>query len=57
VSATEIALIAGAANTTTGNIAAHATSQDISQWLKNSAAVADAKLAMPAASSLSAQPE
>jgi hypothetical protein len=31
VSTTEIALIAGAANTTTGNIAIHATSQDNSQ--------------------------
>ena len=35
VSATEIALIAGAANTTAGNIATHATSQDSNQWLKN----------------------
>ena len=34
VSATEIALIAGAANTTTGNIAIHATNQDESQWEK-----------------------
>jgi hypothetical protein len=34
VGATEIAVIAGAAKTTTGNIASHATSQDNSQWLK-----------------------
>jgi hypothetical protein len=49
VSATEIALIAGAANTTTGNIAVHATSQDNSQWLKNTIRVGDGKLAIPAA--------
>jgi hypothetical protein len=49
VSATEIDLIAGAANTTTGNIAIHATSQDNSQWLINSTAVGEGKLAIPAA--------
>jgi hypothetical protein len=49
VSATEIALIAGAANTTTGNIAIHATSQDNIQWLKNSTGLRDGKLAIPAA--------
>jgi hypothetical protein len=49
VSATEIALIAGAANTTTGNIAIHATSQDDNQWLKNCTGLGDGKLAIPAA--------
>ena len=49
MSATEIALIAGAANTTTGNIAIQATSQDNSQWLKNSIGLGDGKLAIPAA--------
>jgi hypothetical protein len=48
VSAIEIAFIAGAANTTTGNIAIHATTQDNSQWLKNSTGVGDGKLAIPA---------
>ena len=49
VSAAEIALIAGAANTTAGNIAAHATSQDSNQWLKNCTGFGDGKLAIPAA--------
>jgi hypothetical protein len=49
VSATEIALIAGAANTTTGNIAIHATSQDDNQLLKNCTGLGDGKLAIPAA--------
>jgi len=49
VSATEIALIAGAANTTAGNIATHATSQDHNQWLKNCVGLGDGKLAIPAA--------
>jgi hypothetical protein len=49
VSATERALIAGAAKTTTGNIAIHATSPDNSQCLRNTGRVGDGKLAMPAA--------
>jgi hypothetical protein len=49
VSATESALIAGAAKTTTGNMAIHATSPDNSQCLKNPTRVGDGKLAMPAA--------
>jgi hypothetical protein len=49
VSAIEIALIAGAANTTAGNIATHATSQDSNQWLKNCTGFGDGKLAIPAA--------
>jgi hypothetical protein len=49
VSETESALIAGAANTTTGNIAIHATNQDDSQWKKNCAGFGDGKLAIPAA--------
>jgi hypothetical protein len=49
VSGTESALIAGAAKTTTGNIAIHATSPDNSQCLKNPTTVGDGKLAMPAA--------
>jgi len=49
VSAIESALIAGAAKTTTGNIAIHATSPDNSQCLKNPTRVGDGKLAMPAA--------
>ena len=47
VSATEIALIAGAAKTTTGNIAIHAMSHDNSQWVKNSIAVRDGKTGNP----------
>jgi hypothetical protein len=49
VSETEIALIAGAANTTTGNIAIHATNEDDSQWKRNCAGFGDGKLAIPAA--------
>lgn len=49
VSETESALIAGAANTTTGNIAIQATNQDDSQWKKNCAGFGDGKLAIPAA--------
>ena len=49
VSATESALIAGAANTTTGNMAIHATSPDHSQCFKKPAREAEGKLAMPAA--------
>ena len=49
VSATESALIAGAAKTTTGNIAIHATSPDNSQCLKNPRRVGDGKLAIPVA--------
>jgi hypothetical protein len=49
VSATEIALIAGAANTTAGNIATHAMSQENNQWLKNCIGLGDGKLAIPAA--------
>ena len=52
VTATEIALIAGAANTTTGNIAIQATSQDKSQWPTNSIADGEGKLAIPAATKL-----
>jgi hypothetical protein len=42
-------LIAGAANTTTGNITNQATSQDNSQWPTNSIGVGEGKLAIPAA--------
>jgi hypothetical protein len=49
VRTTESALIAGAAKTTTGTIAIHATSPDKSQCLINPTRVGDGKLAMPAA--------
>ena len=49
VSAIESALIAGAAKTTTGNIAIHATKPDNSQCLKNPTKLDAGKLAMPAA--------
>jgi len=49
VSENESALIAGAANTTTGNIAIHATNQDDSQLKRNCAGFGDGKLAIPAA--------
>ena len=49
VSETESALIAGAANTTAGNIATHAMSQENNQWLKNCIGLGDGKLAIPAA--------
>ena len=41
--------MAGAANTTTGNIAIQATSQDNNQWPTNSIGVGEGKLAIPAA--------
>jgi adenosylcobinamide amidohydrolase len=46
VNASEIALTAGAASTTTDNVAIHAMSQDNSQWLKNSTGLGDGKLAI-----------
>ena len=49
--------IAGAAKTTTGNIAIHATSPDNSQCLKNPTRVGDGNWRCQRRSSLSAQPE
>jgi hypothetical protein len=57
VSETESALIAGAANTTTGNIAIHATNQDDSQWKKTAPDSAMGNLQFRRRSSLSALPE